>query len=131
MILCFSDHPFPVWIWTPDDASEAEMEEVYQITKGNDLLDGEYKFNMKYSLAEYFMDRAKKDGYGYHIFLNLYAYDCQSPIRPDSEVDGQIYRCQCLHTSGVQKEALCRASGVSGHHDGKRRRLYAYVIYQR
>ena len=94
MILCFSDHPFPVWIWTPDDASEAEMEEVYQITKGNDLLDGEYKFNMKYSLAEYFMDRAKKDGYGYHIFLNLYAYDCQSPIRPDSEVDGQIYRCQ-------------------------------------
>ena len=71
MILCFSDHPFPVWIWTPDDASEAEMEEVYQIAKENDLLDGEYKFNMKYSLAGYFIDRAKKDGYEYHIFLNL------------------------------------------------------------
>ena len=94
MILCFSDHPFPVWIWTPDDASEAEMEEVYLIAKENDLLDGEYKFNMKYSLAGYFIDRAKKDGYEYHIFLNLYAYDCPAPIKPESKVDGQIHRCQ-------------------------------------
>ena len=25
LIICFTDHPFPVWIWTPDDATGAEM----------------------------------------------------------------------------------------------------------
>ncbi len=94
MILCLSDHPFPVWIWTPDDASEALMEDAYQLAKENGLLDGDYKFNIKYSLAEYFIKRAKKDRHEYHIFLNLYAYDCPAPIKPESEVDGQIYHCQ-------------------------------------
>ena len=26
LILCFSSHPYPVWIWTPDGAAEEEME---------------------------------------------------------------------------------------------------------
>ena len=81
---------------------KSEMEDVYRLAKENNLLDGEYKFNMKYSLAEYFMDRAKKEGVEYHIFLNLYAYDCQFPIKPESEVDGQIHRCQ----SGDIKELV-------------------------
>ena len=31
MIFCFTGHPFPVWIWTADDASEEEMEKTYQL----------------------------------------------------------------------------------------------------
>ena len=94
MILCYSDHPFPIWIWTPDDATEDEMEKAYQLAKENSLLGGEYKFNMKYDLAEYVMNRAEKDGYNYEVFLNMFAYDCQNPIEPISEADGKIYQCQ-------------------------------------
>ena len=94
MILCYSDHPFPIWIWTPDDLSDDEKEKVYQLVKKNSLLTCEYKFNMKYDLAEFFIKRAGKDGYKYQIFLNLFAYDCRNPIKPVSEVDGDIYQCQ-------------------------------------
>lgn len=49
-------------IWTADDASEEEMEKAYQLAKENELLTGEYRFNVKYSLAEYFIRRAAEDG---------------------------------------------------------------------
>ena len=55
LILCFTGHPFPVWIWTADDASEEEMEKAYQLAKENKLLAGKHHFNLKYSLSEYFI----------------------------------------------------------------------------
>ena len=57
LILCFTGHPFPVWIWTADDASGEEMERAYQLAKEKNLLTGEYHFNIKYSLAEYFITK--------------------------------------------------------------------------
>lgn len=62
LIICFTEHPFPVWIWTPEDASEAEMERAYQILSEYALLNGAYHFNLKYAPAKYFMERAAKDG---------------------------------------------------------------------
>ncbi|MBO7515910.1 MAG: GNAT family N-acetyltransferase [Lachnospiraceae bacterium] len=94
LILCFTGHPFPVWIWTPDDASEEEMEQAYRLAKENDLLDGKHHFNIKYSLAEYFIRRAAEDGSELMIITNMFAYDCLDPVRPDTEVDGGIYRCE-------------------------------------
>ncbi len=55
LILCFTGHPFPVWIWTVDDASE--------------------------------------DGSELKITTNMFAYDCLDPVRPETEADGEIYRC--------------------------------------
>ncbi len=52
LILCFTGYPFPVWIWTADDASELK------------------------------------------INTNMYAYDCLDPVRPETEADGGIYRCE-------------------------------------
>lgn len=31
LIICYTSAPFPIWIWTPDDASREEMEKAYQI----------------------------------------------------------------------------------------------------
>ena len=31
LIICFSGQPYPVWIWTPDNASVADMERAYKI----------------------------------------------------------------------------------------------------
>ncbi len=94
LILCFTGQPFPVWIWTADDASEEEMEQAYRLAKENDLLDGKHHFNIKYSLAEYFIRRAAEDGSELKIITNMYAYDCIDPVRPDTEADGGIYRCE-------------------------------------
>jgi len=62
LIICFTSNPFPIWIWTPDDASEAEMEKAYQIASEHSLLNGEYRFNLKYDLAKFFMEKAAADG---------------------------------------------------------------------
>ena len=93
LILCLTGHPFPVWIWTPDDASEAEMEKAYLLAKNNNLLTGEYRFNVKYSLAEYFINRAAEEGCKLSILTNMYAYDCLDPKEPKTKAEGAIHRC--------------------------------------
>ena len=94
LILCFTGHPFPVWIWTSDDAAEEEMEKAYQMVKENNLLSGKHHFNIKYSLAEYFIRRAAEEGSEMKIITNMFAYDCLDPVRPDTEADGGIYCCE-------------------------------------
>ena len=93
MIICFTGQPYPVWIWTPDGASEDEFERAYQLAKELNVMDGEHHFNIKYELAEYFMDRAKKDGLDLKITTNLFAYDCPDPIAPASVIDGELHLC--------------------------------------
>ena len=93
LIICFTGQPYPVWIWIPDNAPEDLMERAYQTVKDNSLMDGDHRFNIKYELAEYFIDRAKKDGLNLSVSTNLFAYDCPSSIPPVSVVDGEIHLC--------------------------------------
>ena len=93
VIICFTGHPFPVWIWTPDSATAEDMERVYMLAKDKGLLNGDYHFNIKYELAEYFMKRSEEDGLKFQIQTNMYAYDCPDPICPTEKADGAIHRC--------------------------------------
>lgn len=93
LILCYSDHPYPVWIWTSDDASFEEMEKAWQLSEDNGLLETGYSFNMKYGLAEYFIKRAAQEGKQMHVSMNMFAYDCPEPIPPVEAADGEIHRC--------------------------------------
>jgi len=93
LIICFTGQPYPVWIWTPDDASEDEMERAYKTVSDNSLMDGDHRFNIKYELAEYFIARAKKDGIELKISTNLFAYDCPSLVAPATVVDGELHQC--------------------------------------
>ena len=92
-ILCFTSHPYPVWIWLPDDASEEEMENAYLIAKEHGFLDGKHHFNMKYDLAEYFIKRAGEEGVKLSISINMFAYDCPNPIEPKVKCEGSIHCC--------------------------------------
>ena len=94
LIICFTGHPFTVWIWTPDDASDEEMEKAYRLAKENNLLSVEFHFNVKYALAEYFINRAAEEGTKMRMSTNMFAYDCDNPICPETEADGGIYRCE-------------------------------------
>ncbi|MBP5655148.1 MAG: GNAT family N-acetyltransferase [Clostridiales bacterium] len=93
IIICFTGQPYPVWIWTPDDASEDEMERAYRLAGENGLLDGEHHFNMKYELAEFFISRAKSEGIVFDITMNMYAYDCPEPIAPRDPAEGEMHKC--------------------------------------
>ena len=93
LIICFTGEPYPVWIWTPNNVLDKEYENAYQNVKENGLLDGKHTFNVKYELAEYFINRAANDNLTLKIKMNMLAYDCQNPVPPKSEVDGAILKC--------------------------------------
>lgn len=75
LIICFTNQPFPVWIWTPEKASEDDLCRAYECAKEHGLLDGDHRFNLKYELAQYFINRAATEGVTLSITTNLYAYD--------------------------------------------------------
>lgn len=98
LIVCFTCAPFPIWIWTPDNASETEMERAYKIALEHNLINGKHRINMKYELADYFTKRAGEDGKQLTIFTNMFAYDCLEPIKPTKICDGSIYQCKTEDT---------------------------------
>lgn len=93
LIICFTAQPFPVWIWTPDDASEEEMERAYERLCELSLLDGEHHFNLKYNLAEFFIKKSQKEGKSLSVSMNMLAYTCENPNEPKVKADGGIHRC--------------------------------------
>ncbi len=93
LIICFTTSPFPVWIWTPDDVSEPEKENIYRIILEHSLLGGEYHFNLKYDLAKFFVERAAVDGKKISISMNMFVYDCPIPVKPTRKAEGFLYRC--------------------------------------
>lgn len=88
IIVCHSCDPYPVWVWLPDDATSEEMNQVYIIIKGNFDIE-KYRFNMKYSLAEYMIRRAANDGISLKIAINMLAYACPNPMEPAKKVNGK------------------------------------------
>lgn len=93
LIICFSSLPYPVWIWTADEAAEEEKEKAYALVKANGLLANGYRFNLKYDLADYFIKRSPEDARTLSIKMNMFAYDCPSPIKPHVRADGESHRC--------------------------------------
>lgn len=93
LIICFSQAPHPVWIWTPDNASKQDMEKAYQLATKQGFLNGKHHLNLKYDLAAYFIKRAEQDHKKMTITLNMYAYDCPQPIKPAIIADGSIHQC--------------------------------------
>ena len=92
LILCFTSNPYPVWIWTEDGADKTEMERAYLLADKHLLLDGGHRFNLKYDLANYFIERAAKDNKKLSVSTNMYAYDCHKLTEP-TKADGSIHRC--------------------------------------
>lgn len=93
VIICFSKEPFPVWIWTPDDAADKDMAAAYDVISENGLLDGNHNYNIKYKLADYFINRAKEEGKELSIRQNMYAYDCPKSVEPQEKASGELHKC--------------------------------------
>ena len=95
MIICYSQSPFPLWIWTADDARPEEMGNAYKLSDEHGFLDGNHGIVMKYELAEYFMKRAAGEGKKLSILKNMFAYDCPKLVDETAlrKVDGELHLC--------------------------------------
>lgn len=92
-VLCHSAAPYPVWLWTPDNISLAEKEKAWQTAQKVRPLAGGFCYNLKYELAEYFIEQARNQGCAADITMNLFAYDCAMPRTPEHTADGAHVRC--------------------------------------
>jgi len=108
-LLCHSAARHPVWIWTPDGASEADKERAWRITQEARPLAKGFRYNLKYELAEAFIQKAKAQGLNAGISMNLMAYDCPDPIPPAHHADGKLYCC-------AEKDVEEAARMISGFH---------------
>lgn len=92
-IICHSAHPYPVWIWVPDDISLEEKERAWDtVMQACPITEG-YRYNLKYDLAEFFISKAKEQGINVEITTNMFAYDCPNPLAPENEAVGHIHLC--------------------------------------
>ena len=101
LLLCHSESRYPVWIWTPDHAADEVKEKAWELACSLRPLSSGYRYNLKYELAEFFVQKAAGTGTGAGISMNMFVYDCPSPIPPDIVPDGGIYCC----TAGDEEEA--------------------------
>ena len=76
LILCHSEAPYPVWIWTPDGLSEAEKAAAWALAAECCPLEAGYRLMMKYELAAYFLAQAGEAGMKAGICKELFAYAC-------------------------------------------------------
>ena len=50
LIICHSESPYPVWVWTPDDASDEVKENAWTLMNKVRPLTNGYRINLKYEL---------------------------------------------------------------------------------
>jgi predicted GNAT family acetyltransferase len=108
-LLCHSAARYPVWIWTPDGASEEEKNRAWRLAQEARPLAQGFRYNLKYELAEHFIEKAKGQGLNAGIAMNLMAYDCPAPVRPAHAADGGMYCC-------AEKDAEEAALMIGGFH---------------
>ena len=93
ILLCHSESHYPVWIWTPDNTTEEVNNNVWELVRKFRPLNSGYRYNLKYELARYFIEKAAKEGFSARIAMNLFVYDCPASISPDVISDGDIHCC--------------------------------------
>ena len=88
-MIFYSKEPYPVWIWTPDDIELSEMEKVYLLARDEFGIENN-QFNMKHSLSDFFIPRARKDGYYVGVDMDMLAYSCSEAVPPTKDVPGFV-----------------------------------------
>ena len=93
LVICHSDARHPVWVWTPDGASEADMVRAWdEVQAARPFREG-WRYNLKYALAGFFIERARTEGIALETVMRLFAYDCPELIEPAHRADGGLYTC--------------------------------------
>ena len=81
LILCHSEAPYPVWVWLPQDATEAELARAYR------LMRGEFPgcaYNVSRALGAY------AQAQGMAVSMRLLAYECTALAEQPRRADGRF-----------------------------------------
>ena len=89
IVIAHTAEVFPTWIWAPDDVTQEELERIYQAIRKEFVPIADYRFNTKYRIAEYLLQRLERDGESFGVSVNIAAYECPVPKRPRKAVDGR------------------------------------------
>lgn len=103
LVICYSQSPFPVWIWMPEDASEAEMERAWQILCAEFPYGAGFRYCARSDFAQYVMRRAEAQGETLAVEKNLLAYHCPELVPPGRRAEG------CLCTASMDELKLATA----------------------
>lgn len=90
LVICYSQSPFPVWIWMPEDASEGEMERAWQILRAEFPHGAGFRYCMRHDFAQYAMLKTEAEGEALAIEKNLLAYHCPEPVPPRRRAEGRL-----------------------------------------
>lgn len=94
VILCHSGSRFPVWLWTPDGLSDSDMDAAWALAEKHRPLSAGWRYNVKYDLAERFIERAARRGLEVGVSTRLRAYECPVPLPPEGAADGHLHCCE-------------------------------------
>ena len=76
------------------------------------------------------MERAAADGKTLSISMNMFAYDCRTPVRPDKMADGSLHRCSMEDLEELVDfmDLFQKEVGIDQNdHDGYRRDAEAFI----
>ena len=93
LILCHTGAAYPVWLWTPDGLSGRDKEAAWALAEACRPLKDGYRYNMKYELAEFFIEKARQSGIRAGYAMRLFAYDCPAPVGPAERAEGRLHVC--------------------------------------
>lgn len=94
-VICYSQEPFPVWVWTAEGITDTEKEEIWELCRKENILPGgagKYNitcYNMKYDLADFFVEKAKEEGMSMDITMNMLVYECFKTKKPVRQAAGR------------------------------------------
>lgn len=91
IIIAHTAAVFPTWIWAPDDVSDEELDMIYRTIRSEFSPIQEYRFNTKYEIASYLVQRFREEKLGeWDISANIAVYECRKPKAPAKQVDGHL-----------------------------------------
>jgi|GEM_PF-333579 [ribosomal protein S5]-alanine N-acetyltransferase len=90
-VICHSEFPHPVWIWTIDDLTQEELSEIWACVEKELPAEEEHHFNTKYKVADFCVNRSKQEGrIPFAISMNMCTFDCQEAIAPTKRAEGRM-----------------------------------------
>lgn len=88
-IICYTCPPYPAWAWTPQDASQAEMAQVWAVMQQELPLDRGYRFNVREAFAQYI--QSTPEGAPVRVDTRLAAYGADEVQLPQHMAQGELY----------------------------------------
>lgn len=88
IIIAHTAAVFPTWIWAPEDVTKEELEQIYMVIKKEFSPIQNYRFNTRYEIVEYLLQRLQEEQDSWHISVNMATYECTTPKAPVKQVDG-------------------------------------------